>query len=574
MPGRTTVTCSRTPMSPYTVFNGWLSTTTAGTKPSVVQSQSGSFVLPNEIWTQIFQEPSLQHRDLFAVFTCCHHFNELVLPLILCNAGTLRSDLTSGSVDIPSHVVTTLNLASCLPTIGRMTCTFDIRGDSRAPRDFVALKDLLCRVPSLTHLRLNFLGDLLSAYKSDLVPLTPQRMVTESFCDLLSSLPNDPDAPVVFVGTEIFTSRAADIRSWQLDKYMFTNPSPSEGFLGRFAHFPQFRKPQRNPLRNKTSVKLHNGLHASVFPFISISSVDVRHIQGPFSPDFASWTMVTLNGGSSHWPNALNLSAPLAAEEWAGILPLLSFPNLPLIRMDPTDDLHEAHNIPSDVLDAFLSRHPTITRMYYYPDPLTLPDSTPSPTAFLPRMLNLTATSRALHLFRSPESAFPNHYTPPHAFLPRMRNITTTARCALHLLRSPEDVFPNLSVLRITGTQDSHVITDALRLLSRHRGNNKLILEISTGSWMVGGPADAAVVRRLHRVDTVILCRFTDLVDPETILLWLSLFPALRRVGLQGCLHDNFSQEEQREFLSRARLNLPNSIELLISTYEADATRG
>ncbi|KAJ7031611.1 hypothetical protein C8F04DRAFT_694977 [Mycena alexandri] len=489
--------------------------------------------LPSEIWTLIFQEASLRRRDLYAVLMSCRFFNQLIIPVLLYNfSGTSPSSLAAGEVDMTSDMVPMLNLAAHLPFIGRLTLTFDIRGESKAPTELLALKTLVSRTSFLVDLRLNFLGDLLSAYKSDLTPLAPQRAMTESFCDLLSAIPDNTDDPVVFVSTEVFTCRASDIRGWQLNKYMFTDAGTGGGLLGLLSGMQAYIRPQaRNPLRTKTSVKQHNGLHAAVFPFISISSVHIQRLPGPFSAELSSWTLVHLNAGSPHWPNALNLSAPLAGEEWAAILPLLAFPKLPLVRMDlPRGD--GIPNIPAPVLDAFLGRHPHITRMYYYPDPSTFHDA----------------------------PAF------PYTSLPRMRNITTTARGALHLFHSPEDAFPNLFIVCINGVNDPGVITEAFRLLARHGGSNKLILEVSSGSWMdKPSSADAAVVSTLHHVDTVILSGFTDLVDGDVILAWIRLFPALRRVGLQSCLHDAVGLEGQKDFPRRAREALPRSIELISS---------
>jgi hypothetical protein len=75
--------------------------------------------------------------------------------------------------------------------------------------------------------------------------------------------------------------------------------------------------------------------------------------------------------------------------------------------------------------------------------------------------------------------------------------------------------------------------------------------------------ADTTVVSTLRRVDTVILAGFTDFVDPAVILRWVGLFPALRRVGLQGCIHDDAGPKEQKDFPRRAREVLPDSIELI-----------
>ncbi|KAJ7701768.1 hypothetical protein B0H17DRAFT_1044601 [Mycena rosella] len=499
----------------FSSLNLWLYTP-AAEPVSAPHAHPEPVDLPNEIWAQIFEEPSLNKRDLVAVFTTCRHFNHLALPILLFNSGTTLSALAAGNLEITSDTVPVLNMAVRLPSLSRIICTFDILGDSRAPRDLRALKALVARARAPIDLRLNFLGDLLSAYKSDLVPLTPQRSITEPFCDLLSSLPQQPDAPIVFVGTEVFTCRAADVRSWQLDKYMFDDTSTGgfSGFLRTFTGTPA-----RNPLRTKTSIKQHNGLHANVFPFISISSLDIQHLPGPFSTECAAWTLVTLNAGLSYWPNALNLSAPLAGTEWAAILPRLAFPNLPLLRMAPP---HPEGSIPAVVLDAFLGRHHALTRMSYYPDARTLPAA----------------------------PAF------PHAALPRIRNITTSARGALHLFCAPE-AFPNLFAVRITGA----VAPAALALLGRHAGHNKLLLEVSTGSWMETD--DPGVLRR---VDTVVLFEATDFVGADAVLRWLRLFPALRRVGLQGCLHDDVPEEDRKAFTSRARAALPKHVEL-ISTH-------
>ncbi|KAJ7164960.1 hypothetical protein C8R46DRAFT_1192699 [Mycena filopes] len=508
-----------------------------------------SFDLPDEIWALIFHEACLRERDLYSLSLSCRHFNTLALPVLLYDfTDTSPSSLAAGKITMNSNLVPALTMAIQLPFIQRLSLTFDIHGDSKAPGELLALRALVGRLPSLVDLWLNFPRDLLSAYKSDLTPLTPQRAMTESFCDLLSAIPSTPNDPVVFVGTEVFTSRAEDIRGWQLDKYMFTEPPTGTGG-GRLLSLLSYIRPQavKNPLRTKTSVKQHNGLYASAFPFISISSVHIQRLPGPFSAGISGWTLVVLNAGSSHWPPALNLSAPLAAEEWGAILPLLAFPKLPLIRMDrPREGAGILPNVPAPVLDAFLARHPTLSRMYYYPDPLTLPLPFP------------------------PLDSDPVRF--PYASLPRMRNITTTARGALHLFRAPEHAFPSLFIVCISISPDDdfggRTMTAALRLLARHGGANKLILEVASGAWMDSphfGEADAEVVRALHRVDTVILSGFTDFVRPEAILGWVGLFPALRRVGLQGCLHHGVGVEEKREFVGRVGAGLGAGVELISS---------
>ncbi|KAJ7248591.1 hypothetical protein B0H12DRAFT_716478 [Mycena haematopus] len=513
--------------SMFSILNSWLSPQIIADAALVYHHEP--LELPNEIWTHIFEEPSLLWRDLYSVFTSCHHFNDLVLPILLCTfSATNASTLAIGEVDMPSDMLPLFNLAFRLPLIRRLTLNFDIRNRGQAPREFQVLKTLIGRASSLVDLRLNFPGDLLSSAKSaDLVSLTPQRLITESFCDLLSSFPYNADDPVVLVDTDVFSCLSSSIRSWQLDKYRFTDADTAGGLYGFLQAFvrPQFKQPHRT----KTMVQLHNGLHTAVFPFISITSAHMQRLQEPFSTGFPSWTLVVLNADLWHWPNAVNLSSPLAAEEWAAILPLLNFKNLPRVRVDPPEGdpfSVTVSNIPAGVLDAFLDRHPTITRMYYHPDPLTLPHAPPF----------------------------------PYASLSRMRNITAAARCVPHLFHHP-DAFSNLGVIRVNSVHDRQVMDDALRFLARHRGSNKLILEVSSGSWMED--ASAAIVGSLHRIDTVLLSGFTDFVEPSVILRWLCLFPALRRVGLQGCVHDNAGQKTKQDFPRLAREALPNFLEVI-----------
>ncbi|KAJ7177964.1 hypothetical protein C8R46DRAFT_1075488, partial [Mycena filopes] len=248
-----------------------------------------SFDLPDEIWALIFHEACLRERDLYSLSLSCRHFNTLALPVLLYDfTDTSPSSLAAGKITMNSNLVPALTMAIQLPFIQRLSLTFDIHGDSKAPGELLALRTLVGRLPSLVDLWLNFPRDLLSAYKSDLTPLTPQRAMTESFCDLLSAIPSTPNDPVVFVGTEVFTSRAEDIRGWQLDKYMFTEPPTGTGG-GRLLSLLSYIRPQavKNPLRTKTSVKQHNGLYASAFPFISISSVHIQRLSGPFSADIS-----------------------------------------------------------------------------------------------------------------------------------------------------------------------------------------------------------------------------------------------------------------------------------------------
>ncbi|KAJ7628619.1 hypothetical protein FB45DRAFT_918771 [Roridomyces roridus] len=515
--------------------------------------------LPNEIWEYIFALVPSQsgdvRKELLPLFSSCRHFSQLVLPIVLLKTGTTRAGLASGVLNIPSNVIPLFSVES--PPVTRMTCTFNIDGDAgRVPQDLAALKLFLSRIPYLVDLRLNFLGDLLSSPEGNLVDLSPRKRLLDPFCDLLSSLP-DPDAPVVFVGTEIFTCRAADIRSWRLDRYEFT--ALAQEIPERRAWF---RKPKPHPLRNKVGIRLHNGRETLVFPFISISSMDIQHFQGPFGSEFAPWTLVVINPGMSHWPNVLKLSAPLSAEEWAAILQVVNFPKLPFVRMDG------GSGIPAPVLDAFLRRHPTIARMDYFPDPNTLPIQTYSDVdaPFLTRLLNLNGTSRALRLFPSPAESY--WHQDDGSFLPRMRNITTTARGVLHLFRRPGRAFRNLYALRITGEPDSpEVISRALSLLARHHDadtglGNPLLLELSTGSWMAS-PSALASAALLRCVNTVMLCRCTDFVGCRAIVEWLGRFPGLRRVGLQDCLHEHVGEWERREFVGMVKERLPKSVDVV-----------
>ncbi|KAF8208349.1 hypothetical protein K438DRAFT_323146 [Mycena galopus ATCC 62051] len=301
----------------FSILNSWLS------PPMDVQTLASphlqSFELPNEIWTLIFQDPTLVWRDLYPVFTSCQHFNALVLPIILCSVSLANSPSTLGigEVDIPSDILPLFNLAFHLPLIRQLTLSFDMRKRGQIPREFHALKTLVLRAgASLVDLKLNFLGDLLSSAKSaDLVSLAPQPLITEAFCDLLSSFPFNSDDPVVLVDSEIWSCRAADIRGWQLDKYRFSDADNAGWLYGFLSGIQAFVRPQsKHPHRTKTSVKLHNGLHTAVFPFISVASAHIRRLQEPFS-GFPSWTLVVLNASSWHWPNSVNISCPLAAEE-------------------------------------------------------------------------------------------------------------------------------------------------------------------------------------------------------------------------------------------------------------------
>ncbi|KAK7042348.1 hypothetical protein R3P38DRAFT_2611488 [Favolaschia claudopus] len=517
-------------------LNSWLAPPSSeNTLPS--SSRFHILDIPNEIWTYIFEDPSLGTEDLFHVFTACHHFNDLVLPVLVC--GFTMTDppaLVAGHLEIPSTMVSVLELAfhSRFP-VRELTITFDIRnGRGGTQRELSSLTTLVNRYPSLVDLNLRFLGDLMAPSNKS-ADLAPQRPVTEAFCGLLSSFSYDPHDPMVLVDTEIFTCRAADVQKWQLDKYRFAEPDAGGGLYNLLSAGMQtlvmVKQPNKYPHRTKTPVRLHNDLQTSVFPFISISSVHMQRMQTPssFTDEYPSWTLAVFNQALWHWPNSVNMSCPLAAEEWSAILPLVNFENLPQVRMDPPSRPDMTSKIPAPVLDAFLHRHPTITRMYYYPDPLTVPSGPPF----------------------------------PFASLPRIRNISTTSRNVVHLFQNPA-AFPNLGVLTITGTTDAGVMTDALRLLARHAGKNKLIMEIHSGSWMDCLTEDMeAVVRSVYRVDTVLLSAYTDWVEPLAILRWLSLFPALRRIGLQNCIHSDAGQKEQEDFPRRAREVLPESVEVI-----------
>ncbi|KAJ7057126.1 hypothetical protein C8F01DRAFT_1153491 [Mycena amicta] len=467
--------------------------------------------LPSELWALVFNQTVLRRRDWLALFATCRRFNVLVLPLVDYFAGTWTVD---------AELVGLLNHAVHLPNIQEITCTYDVHSTS-TPYLLRALERLLNRrATSVRQLKLNFRGDLLSAYKSDLVPLTPQRALTAPFCALLSSFAGSGSDPVVLVGTEVFSSSAAGIRTWQLDKYAF-NASPTRGLLAGLQELILNPSPPvKGPLRTKVPLKHHNGLITLVSPLISISSVHIRRITQPFSTNSPQpWTLVVFNAGSVHWPSSLRLGAPLASDEWGAVLPMLQFANLPVVRMDPCD-------IPARTLDAFLARHPTLTRMYYYPAEGSL-DASPAPLT-----------------------------------LPRLRQLTTTARGACRFLREAGVAFPHLSALRVRDVTQFTEMFELLGLLKNHQGTEALILEAPAGAWMEGfftsTPA-VDLVRSLHRVNLVVLSGATSRVDPEVIIRWLRLFPSLRGVGLQDCLHrdgvaeDNAWEEMRRGFAQRAR---------------------
>nr|GAT44755.1 predicted protein [Mycena chlorophos] len=444
--------------------------------------------LPNELWVLVFDQ--LQRRDLLALFATSKQLNQLVLPSILACSRTSLQDYFAGIWTVDADIVPLLSHALQLPEIYEITCVYDVHKPA-TPYLLQSLKQFVFFRP-VRKLRLSFSGDLLSAYKSDLVPLTPQRSLTEPFCELLSSFAGGgSEDPVVLVGSEVVSSSAKDIRNWQLDKYSFgaSEPLPARGLLSRL----RFLAPATNPLRNKVPLRHHNGIITSVSPFISISSVHILRIEEPFSG--RPWTLVLLNAESVHWPNTLRLvAAPLAAEEWDVVLPRLQFAMLPVLRMDS-----DKTTIRARALDAFLARHPTLTRINYKPDTRTLDD------VLVPMSL------------------------------PRLRGIAATALGARRLLRQP-DALPNLSGVHIVHVSSASEMHDLLALFAQLRGTHKLILEAPAGSWLDAPQSFEHVIRPLSRVDMIVLSGARSPVDPEAIIRWVRYFPALRRVGLQDCL--------------------------------------
>ncbi|KAJ7744605.1 hypothetical protein B0H16DRAFT_1857359 [Mycena metata] len=218
--------------------------------------------------------------------------------------GISPQSLASGNISIDSDLLAALQWAFCIPALGCLSCNFGLCWELQ---DMLCLRNIVCRSSSIRKLELTFYGD---------VSRRPSgKVVVNAFRDIMASMAERVKGPTVFI----------------------------------------------RPLQ--TTVRLHDGGSASVFPISGIRSAYISEIPSITRVSGVSSTLIVLN---SEFIKSLVLGYSedrrrfsIPGDELSVVLPNLTLPELTSITLN-TD------SIDSIVLSQFLARHKYIKLFEYY----------------------------------------------------------------------------------------------------------------------------------------------------------------------------------------------------------------
>ncbi|KAJ6501310.1 hypothetical protein DFH09DRAFT_100157 [Mycena vulgaris] len=468
-------------------------------------------LLPIEIWDCILHE--LPDDPLLRISATCRAFNDLCMPIYLVRKGIPAHSLKTGDLAIPSHLIRALQLAFYTPPIECLSCQFWV---FRVHEHMASLRNLIRRSKAVRKLELIFYEDLSKTHS--LAPF-PRKAVMNLFRDVAYAMAERFDGPAVVVGwQDIFTCRPRDIRRWQIHEFHFC------GGLGN-----HLRSVFQKPHPSRTTIRLHDGSSADVFPIRSIISAHIYEIPSITRRPGASSTLIVLNHEHittlvlGYAKNSYRHS--IGGAELSVILPCITLPALYSITLN-TDTIDSA------VLSEFLARHESLLSLEY------------------------TVARTAAHI--------PPLASPPVA-LPALNRINASDPRNILRLLDALDASPRLSNLSFCWDRSSPETTAALTALLRrlaartadaqvqlvlpHAEHHPLDDEERTLA------ASLACVRAVH-----VNCLRQD--TARALLPWLALLPRLQQVDF-GFLMVKADADEKAKFVWEVKAALPGGVDVL-----------
>ncbi|KAJ7844182.1 hypothetical protein B0H13DRAFT_2676237 [Mycena leptocephala] len=421
------------------------------------------------------------------------------MPIYLVRKGIPPLSLASGDICIQSALIKALQLSFYIPRSSVFHADFGTK--------------------SIRKLELIFHEELFQAASRplDRVPYNPA--VMNLFRDIVYSMSERFSGPVVIVGwQDIFSCRPRDIRRWKLHKFHFS------GGLGNYIH-SAFKSPR--PIR--TTIRLHDGASANVFPIQSIKTAHIYEIPSVASTPGTSSTLVVLNHEHitslvlGYSKNSNSYSIPGA--ELSVVLPCITLPLLYTITLN-------TETIDPVVLSQFLARHKTL---------LSLEFDSERPAAPARALITPAVTLPALHRINSSSPANVVRLLDALEWSPKLSNL------GFSYDRSTPHLIAGLNVL--------------LRRLGQRTRDVQLQLVLAASNMRPLDEEESAIASTLACVRSVQM----NVLRQETareILPWLALLPRLQLLDL-GFLMTSANVDERMGFVQEVRAALPADVEIV-----------
>ncbi|KAJ7455788.1 hypothetical protein FB451DRAFT_1564817 [Mycena latifolia] len=168
--------------------------------------------LPPEVWELVLEE--LTDEGLLAAARVCSAFNDRCISIHLGRNGITHGSLSSGTLNIHSHLLAVLQLSRLTPQIRTLVCHF---WAFNVLRDIRFLREFIIRSPKITELRVSFADNLIDAHTVDtLFPYSQHALLTE-FCNVVRAMVATTTAPIfVIISRFIDRVRLRDLADWGL----------------------------------------------------------------------------------------------------------------------------------------------------------------------------------------------------------------------------------------------------------------------------------------------------------------------------------------------------------------------
>ncbi|KAJ7146997.1 hypothetical protein C8R44DRAFT_758562 [Mycena epipterygia] len=472
-------------------------------------------LLPIELWDCIFRE--LPDDPLLRISATCRAFNDLCMPIYLLRRGIPSHSLAAGDLAIQSSLIKALQLSFYIPPIKCLSCQF--YGLS-VYEHMSSLRNLILRSPSIRRLELIFLEDLSTAHLNGPLSPMPRKAVMNLFRDILYAVSERFKGPAVIVGwQDIFTCRPRDIRRWKIHEFHFS------GGLRNY-----IRSAFQTPHPVRTTIRLHNGASANVFPIRSIISAHIYDIPSITRRPSASSTLIVLNhehitslvlGYTEH-----SYRHSIAGDELSVVLPCITLPALYSIALN-TDSIDPV------ILSQFLTRHKALLSLEY----------------------DAVGTQTHTGALITPAIA-----------LPLLNRINATDAASLVRLLDAFDTSPKLSNIGFcydrSSPENIAALNGLLRRLALRPKVTQLQLVLTTTNAQPLDEEERAIASSLECVRSVHMnCLRRE--TAQNILPWLALLPRLERVDF-GFLMATADAEDKARFRWEVAAALPPGVELLV----------
>ncbi|KAJ7448901.1 hypothetical protein FB451DRAFT_1288114 [Mycena latifolia] len=460
--------------------------------------------LPNELWAEIFR--MLENPGLLAVSRVNRAFNALAIPLYLARNTISQADLHAGMLQVPAYldILPVLRTAFSLPPIRNLTC--NVYGSHRTQL-IGFLRRFVAQHPSLQEIHLTFYASLFQS-RGRFKAHTPKKI-----CRLLNDMTRNTGRALIIAGNRGLVSGAERGELWRVVRRV---GGPPRGIRARIRTVTK-RTSRAKDVVLKTAGEIQGLMRRDSYILDVLLSIDITYSS---SPD--DWTVIALNAGVV---DHFSLTPGLSAVDWARVLPSLNFRLLQGFSMGrPTGFGNpELRDVSAADLDAFLARHPRISRLEYVPQ-------LPSASTLGPPTLSLVS-------------------------LPYLTSLTTTPAHFIHLHSAP-NTFPELIELVLFAPPSMPAefaqrdFAEVLHLLAGSDSGVHSLRMRFPGAWLAPHPTD---LRIECLAGILIFGEFA--LDAPALAEFLAPFePGLKRIELHPTDGTMF---ERKRCVEQLQLQLP-----------------